>query len=262
MHFITVRDFFSGNYKEQMQALEADIAILQAEVEKTKEGKSWLLSLVGKGDLAKAKKEITKKHYKKAYLESLIAKLNEDKAALKMQYCQKLKEARDGYKKEIDAAILRAEQAEKTIKQKESVIAKQQNKIEELDRKANPLRYTLSSGATLVNCFTPNRHSGTVHIWTQVGKEVYDISKYDIDYSLMQKYFNDEITQHEFVNEVFEACEQINEAQAKLLGTTLVALMGGPGQPQMSMSGGGGSYSQSPWGERDKDKVKYPKKGR
>ena len=44
-----------------MQQYEEDIAKLQEVVEKTKEGKSTLLALFGKGDLAKARKELTSK---------------------------------------------------------------------------------------------------------------------------------------------------------------------------------------------------------
>lgn len=50
----------STHYKQQMQQLEENIANLQEEVEKTKEGKSTILAIFGKGDLAKARKELAK----------------------------------------------------------------------------------------------------------------------------------------------------------------------------------------------------------
>ena len=44
-----------------MQLLEENIANLQKEVEKTKEGKSTIFAIFGKGDLAKARKELASK---------------------------------------------------------------------------------------------------------------------------------------------------------------------------------------------------------
>ena len=57
---------------------------------------------------------------------------------------------RNGYQKEIDAVIKRAEIAERKAAEKEAVIERQKNRIDELDRKANPQRYRLSSGAELI----------------------------------------------------------------------------------------------------------------
>ena len=45
---------------------------------------------------------------------------------------------RDGYQKEIEAAIRRAETAEQHSKEKDAVIDKQRKRIDQLDRKANP----------------------------------------------------------------------------------------------------------------------------
>ncbi len=53
-----------------MLQYENDIARLNAEVEKANEGRSVILSLFGKGDLAKAKKDLTAK-------DEQIAKLKE-----------------------------------------------------------------------------------------------------------------------------------------------------------------------------------------
>lgn len=51
----------SEYYKQQVGRYEKDIARLQADVEKAQEGKNTILSWFGKGDLAKAKKELTEK---------------------------------------------------------------------------------------------------------------------------------------------------------------------------------------------------------
>ena len=48
----------SEYYKQQVSRYEEDIARLQADIEKAQEGKSTILSWFGKGDLAKAKKEL------------------------------------------------------------------------------------------------------------------------------------------------------------------------------------------------------------
>ena len=60
----------SEYYKQQVNRYEEDIAKLQADIEKAQEGKSTILSWFGKGDLAKAKKELGEK-------DELIAKLKD-----------------------------------------------------------------------------------------------------------------------------------------------------------------------------------------
>lgn len=92
-----------------------------------------------------------------------------------------------------------------------------------------------------------------IRIFTKVGKEEYDNTKYDVDYSLIESYFKHEITDYELVNTVFEVCEQVNEAQAKLLGFTMEMVLGGSGQPQLNVGGAGGSTSELPW--RDKESM-------
>lgn len=54
-----------------------------------------------------------------------------------------------------------------------------------------------------------------------------------------------------FVNEVFEPYEQVNEAQANLLGAAFELATGGTAQAHIG-TGGGGSSSELPW--RDKRK--------
>ena len=71
---------------------------------------------------------------------------------------------RDGYQKEIDKAIHRAEAAERKFKEKDTIIDKQRKQISLLDRKANPQRYSLSSGAELVRINVSNYRNPSLHI--------------------------------------------------------------------------------------------------
>ena len=155
-----------------------------------------------------------------------------------------IKKLRDGYRKEIDAAIRRVEE-------RDTVIEGQQKQIDLLDRKANPQRYSLSSGAELVRINVSNYRNPSLHIWTKVGEGLFEDTKFQIDYDVAQKHFNGQITDEEFVNAVFEPQEQVNEAQAQLLGAAFMLASGGPAQAHVGTSGGGSS-SDLPW--RDKDK--------
>ena len=69
----------SEYYKQQMNRYEEDIARLQADIEQAKEGKSTVLSWFGKGDLAKAKKELASKDEQIAKLKSQIKMLMAEK---------------------------------------------------------------------------------------------------------------------------------------------------------------------------------------
>ena len=82
---------------------------------------------------------------------------------------------------------------------------------------------------------------------------VFDDAKYFEWYNpVIQKYLNGELTEYELVNEIFEPFEQVNQVQAQLLGATFEMLSGGPAQTHVG-TGGGGSSSDMPWGERKKD---------
>lgn len=246
----------STHYKQQMQQLEESIANLQEEVEKTKEGKSTLLAIFGKGDLAKARKELASKDEELAKLLAKIAKLEAEKASLKQKHESDIAKLRNGYQKEINAAIRRAEIAERKAADKETVIERQKNRIDELDRKVNPQRYRLSSGAELIShrFLGNNPYTVTLKIWTRVKEIEHTAVTYlsDSDRRLYA-FSNGELTEHEFINACFSAAEQVSEIQANLLSAAIEVATGGSAQPHVG-TGGGGSTSELPWRDKDNDK--------
>lgn len=127
----------SEYYKQQVSRYEEDIARLQADIEKAQEGKSTILSWFGKGDLAKAKKELAEKDELIAKLKDRIRTLKAEKAQLQERHKSEMERLRNGYQKEIDKVISRAEVAERQSKEKDSVINRQNQRIDQLDRKAN-----------------------------------------------------------------------------------------------------------------------------
>ena len=246
----------STHYKQQMQLLEEDIANLQKEVEKTKEGKSTIFAIFGKGDLAKARKELASKDEELAKLQAKIAKLEAEKVTLKQKHESDVAKMRNGYQKEIDAAIRRAEIAERKVAEKEAVIERQKSRIDELDRKVNPQRYRLSSGAELIGhrFLGNNPYTVTLKIWTKVKDIEHTAVTYlsDSDKRL-HAFSNGEQTEHEFINACFSAAEQVSEIQANLLGAAIELAAGGSAQPYVG-TGGGGSTSELPWRDKDNDK--------
>ena len=264
----------SDYYRQQLIRYEEDIAKLQADVEKAQEGRNTILSWFGKGDLAKTKKELADKdgkiaelnkqikalqaekarlqeRHKSAELNKQIKALQAEKARLQERHKSEIGKLRDGYQKEIDAAIHRAEAAERHSKEKDAVIDKQRKRIDQLDRKANPQRYSLSSGAELVRLNVSNYRNPSLHIWTRVGEELFENTKFQIAYDVAQRHFNGQITDEEFVNAVFEPQEQVSRKQAELLGAAFILAAGGQAEVHVG-TGGGGSTSELPW--RDKDK--------
>ncbi len=231
-------------YRQQMLQFENDIARLNAEVEKANEGRNVLLSWIGKGDLAKAKKDLATKDEQIATLKEQIKELQAERAAIVQQHRQELAKLRNGYQAEIDKAIKEAETLRKTLDAKEARIERQQKRIAELDRQANPQRYRLSSGAELVKVNIPNYNNPSLHIWTRVGDERFDDVKFQIDYNLAQQHFNNQITDEELVNAVFEPQEQVSPAQIDLLGAAFMLATAGPAQTRV---GTGGSHSDLPW---------------
>ena len=230
----------SQYYREQMMKYEDDIERLQAEVEKAREGRSKILSFFGTGELAEAKKKLSDKDRLIEKLQQRISQLQQEQLQLKEQHKTELAKYRNGYMAEIDKAIKRAEIAER---------------IDTLDRKANPHRYRLSSGATLTGIRMSPRHSNipSLRIQTKVGNETFEDAKYFEWYNpVIQKYLNGELTEYELVNEVFEPFEQVSQVQAQLLGATFEMLSGGLAQTHVG-TGGGGSSSDMPWGEKKND---------
>ena len=242
----------SEYYKQQMNRYEEDIAKLQADIEQAKEGRSTVLSWFGKGDLAKAKKELANKDEQIAKLKNQIKILMAEKSQLQEKHKADIEQLRNGYQKEIDKAIHRAETTERQSKEKDSVINRQNQRIDQLDRKANPHRYQLSSGAELVHYNIPNMRNPSIHIWTRVGNEEYDTRTY-IEYfsDIWERFSKDEATVYELINEVFEPQEQVNEAQANLLGAAFALVAGGQAQVHVG-TGSGGSSSELPWNDKDK----------
>ena len=169
--------------------------------------------------MAKAKKELAEKDELIAKLKDRIRTLKAEKAQLQERHKSEMERLRNGYQKEIDKVISRAEVAERQSKEKDSVINRQNQRIDQLDRKANPQRYRLSSGAELVRINVPNYRNPSLHIWTRVG------------------------------NTIFEPQEQVNEIQANLLGVAFELAIGGPAQVHVG-TGGGGSSPELPWGEQ------------
>ena len=92
----------------------------------------------------------------------------------------------------------------------------------------------------------------SIHIWTRVGNEEYDTSTY-IEYfsDIWERFSKDEATVYELINEVFEPQEQVNEAQANLLGAAFELVAGGQAQVHVG-TGSGGSSSELPWNDKDK----------
>ncbi len=140
------------------------------------------------------------------------------------QHKAELAKYRNGYMAEIDKAIKRTEVAERKIIAHEATIEKQKQRIDTLDRRANPHRYCLSSDATLIGIRMSPRHSNIPSLRIQTKVE----------------------------NEIFEPFEQVSQVQAQLLGATFEMLSGGPVQTHVG-TGGGGSSSDMPWGEKKSD---------
>ena len=210
------------------------------------------------GDLAKAKKELADKDRLIAELNKQIEELQAEKERLQERHKSEIEKLRNGYQAEIDVAIRRAETAEQQSEEKDAVIDRQRKQINLLDRKANPQRYSLSSGAELVRINVSNYRNPSLHIWTRVGEELFEDTKFQIDYDVAQRHVNGLLTDEEFVNVVSEPQEQVNGKQAELLGVAFTLAAGGPAEVHVG-TGSGGSSSDLPWGER-KNKQSYWKK--
>ena len=67
-----------------------------------------------------------------------------------------------------------------------------------------------------------NYRNPSLHIWTRVGEELFEDTKFQIDYDVAQRHFNGQITDEEFVNAIFEPQEQVNGKQTELLGVAFI----------------------------------------
>lgn len=146
-------------------------------------------------------------------------------------------------------AIIKRQQAEITHLRK--VVEEKDRQIASLDRLAYPQRYHLSSGVELDRIFIPNYLNPSLHIWTKVGDELFENTKYSISYDTAQRHLRSELTDEEFVNAVFKPQEQVSEVQAQLLNVAVMLVSGGSAQAHVG-TGGGGSQSVMPWGEKKK----------
>lgn len=248
----------STYYKQKMESIQENIDILIRETEEkqekltklkkeeeaAKEGKNFILSLFNKGDLAKARTAIAEQTAQIESLQKRVRVLEQEKKQL----------AENGEKTRFNLE----QTLKKTIRESDAYKKENENlkeKNRELDRKANPHRYRLSSGATLTHFYISPRHapSPSVHIWTQVKDEIFDDAKYtEWNNPAVQKYQNDEFTEYELINAIFEPFEQVSQMQAQLLDASLGLMAGGPAQTHVG-TGGGGSSSDMPWGERKND---------
>ena len=248
----------SDYYKQKMESIQENIEILIQETEEkqaklaklkkeeeaAKEGKNFILSLFNKGDLAKARTAIAEQTAQIESLQKRVRVLEQEKKQL----------AENGEKTRFNLEqTLKKTIRESDVYKKENENLKEKNR--KLDRKANPHRYRLSSGATLTHFHISPRYvsSPSVHIWTQVKDELFDDAKYtEWNNPAMQKYLNDEFTEYELINAIFEPFEQVSQIQAKLLDASLGLIAGGPAQAHVG-TGGGGSSSDMPWGEKKND---------
>lgn len=247
----------STYYKQKMESIQENIDILIRETEEkqekltklkkeeeaAKEGKNFILSLFNKGDLAKARTAIAEQTAQIELLQKRIRVLEQEKKQL----------VENGEKTRFNLE----QTLKKTIRESDAYKKENENlkeKNRELDRKVNPHRYRLSSGGTLTHFYISPRHasSPSIHIWTQVKDEIFDHAKYtEWNNPAMQKFLNDEFTEYELINAVFEPFEQVSQMQAKLLDASLGLMAGGPAQTHVG-TGGGGSSSDMPWGEKNK----------
>lgn len=196
--------------------------------------------LFGKGKYAEIEKE-------NAVLKGQLANLKDKMKTMEQEHRMQLGQSSEG-QKALEATISRLKSE---INRLRMLMDAKDNQIERLNRLAYPKRYRLSSGAELVRIFVPNYLNPTLHIWTKVGDERFDGIKYDVPDDIAQKHYRGELTDEELVNAVFEPQEQVSEAQARLLGAAFMLASGGLAQTHVG-TGGGGSKSDLPWGEKKK----------
>ncbi len=248
--------------RQQALELQSDIERLTAEIEKlaaekdtvekgAKDGKNRILSWLGTGELPKLEKEVSDKDRQIAALQKQLTEIQKRYDDLK---ADSLRE-HNSYQKEIDAATKRAAEWE-------SRYNAEHNRAKELHRMAYPERYRLSSGAELVSGWIPNRMYPSLSITTLFHGNEFKNTSYNLSQNLLDKYDSGAITLHELVNELFEPWEQVDESQHSLLAIALQTAAGGIPTPHVG-TGAGGSSSDLPWNDNDKNKYQKTKfKGR
>ena len=237
-----------------IENLTSEIVKLEAEKEKiekgAKDGKNRILSWLGTGELPKLEKEIAEKDRQIANLKQQIVELQQKYENLK---AASLRE-RNSFQKEITEAT-------KRVAEWESRYNAEHKRVKERHRKAYPERYRLSSGADLVSGWIPNRMHPNLSITTFFHGKEFKATSYDVPLNLLGRYDSGEITLHELVNELFEPWEQVDSSQHGLLSIALQTASGGIPTTHVG-TGSGGSSSDLPWNNPDKDKFHKPKSKR
>lgn len=238
-----------------IERLTSEIVKLEAQKEKVekgaKDGKNRILSWLGTGELPKLEKEITDKDRQIAELKQRLTEIQKLYDNLKIDSLRE----RNSYQKEIDAATKRAAEWE-------SRYNTEHNRAKELHRLAYPERYRLSSGVELISGWIPNRMYPSLSITTLFHGNEFKNTSYNLSQNLLDKYDSGALTLHELGHELFEPWEQVDESQHSLLAVALQTAAGGIPTPHVG-TGSGGSSSDLPWNDNDKDRYQRPKsKGR
>lgn len=244
---------------EQLKAAEAELESIQTDIERLlaekeeerlsiEKGKAGLKAKIfrpfGRGELAEAEKSLKAKDEEiaklKAELDATKKKITEMQRAMGAE--------RDGYKREIEAAVKRAERAE-------AACAAKDRRITQLDRQLNPERYRLSSGAELSHWWIPNRFNPTLSIWTKFNGEESHTGGYSIPPQLLKALDSGAMTIYELINEITRPFDQVAESQHPLLATMLQTAAGG--DPTLHTGNGGGcSDSDLRWDGRNPNDFK------
>lgn len=114
-------------------------------------GRSPILARFGKVALAKAANGLI------AALNKQIKELQAEKSQFQERYKSGIGNWRSGYQKEINKAIHWAEASDRQSKEKDAMSGRQNQRIAPHARKANPLRYGLSSVADSSTTICPVR---------------------------------------------------------------------------------------------------------
>ena len=134
-----------------------------------------------------------------------------------------------------------------------------------LAAKSIPCTYknTTLARVELVSGWIPNGMYPSLSITTLFhGNEFKNTSYYNLPRNLLDKYDRGAITLHELINELFEPWEQVDESQHSLLAVALQTAAGGIPTPHVG-TGAGGSSSDLPWNDNEKNKFRKSKpKGR